>query len=110
MASQIVVAGVDALHLDKDGKLITEAENMLSTKLSHKELDKWMAQIDRFDEALEVSRRLAREEGILCGITAGTNVAAALKMAKVLGPGKTIVTILPDTGERYFSTELFLEK
>ncbi len=59
------------------------------------------------DEALETSRRLIREEGILCGISSGTNVAAALRMAKELGPGKTVVTVLPDTGERYFSTELF---
>ncbi len=59
------------------------------------------------NEALETSRRLIREEGILCGISSGTNVAAALRMAKELGPGKTVVTVLPDTGERYFSTELF---
>ncbi len=59
------------------------------------------------EEALEVSRRLAREEGLLCGISSGSNVAAALKLAKKLGPGKTVVTILPDTGERYFSTVLF---
>lgn len=59
------------------------------------------------EEALETSRRLAREEGLLCGISSGSNVAAAIRMAKVLGKGKTIVTILPDTGERYFSTVLF---
>lgn len=59
------------------------------------------------EEALETSRRLIREEGILCGISSGTNVTAALRMAKELGAGKTIVTILPDTGERYFSTQLF---
>ncbi len=59
------------------------------------------------DEALETSRRLSREEGILCGISSGTNVAAALKLAKKLGRGKTVVTILPDTAERYFSTPLF---
>jgi cysteine synthase A len=59
------------------------------------------------EEALETSKRLAREEGLLCGISSGSNVAAALKMAKKLGPGKTVVTILPDTGERYFSTVLF---
>ena len=59
------------------------------------------------DEALETSRRLIREEGILCGISSGTNVAAALRLAKKLGHGKTVVTVLPDTGERYFSTELF---
>ena len=61
------------------------------------------------DEALEVSKRLAREEGILCGISSGSNVAAAMKMAKQLGKGKRVVTILPDTGERYFSTPLFEE-
>ena len=59
------------------------------------------------EEALNTSRRLIREEGILCGISSGTNVAAALRMAKELGEGKTVVTVLPDTGERYFSTELF---
>ena len=59
------------------------------------------------EEALETSRRLAREEGLLCGISSGSNVAAAIRMAKKLGKGKTVVTILPDTGERYFSTVLF---
>ncbi len=59
------------------------------------------------EEALETSRRLIREEGILCGISGGTNVTAALRIAKDLGKGKTVVTILPDTGERYFSTALF---
>lgn len=59
------------------------------------------------EEALETSKRLAREEGLLCGISSGSNVAAAMKLAKKLGPGKTVVTILPDTGERYFSTVLF---
>ena len=59
------------------------------------------------DEAIETSKRLIREEGILCGISSGTNVAAALRMAKLLGKGKTVVTVLPDPGERYFSTELF---
>jgi cysteine synthase A len=60
-------------------------------------------------EALETSRRLAREEGIVCGISSGTNVAAALKLAKKLGSGKTVVTVLPDTAERYYSTQLFWE-
>lgn len=59
------------------------------------------------DEAIETSRRLIREEGIFCGISSGTNVTAALRLAKELGEGKTVVTVLPDTGERYFSTVLF---
>ena len=59
------------------------------------------------DEALQTARRLAREEGIMCGISSGTNVAAAIQLAKKLGPGKTVVTVLPDTAERYFSTPLF---
>lgn len=60
-------------------------------------------------EAIETAKRLAREEGLMCGISSGTNVAAALKLAKKLGKGKTVVTVLPDTAERYFSTELFGE-
>ena len=59
------------------------------------------------DEAINTTKQIIREEGILCGISSGTNVAAALRLAKKLGPGKTVVTILPDTGERYFSTQLF---
>ncbi|MBO4382747.1 MAG: cysteine synthase A [Clostridia bacterium] len=59
------------------------------------------------EEALETTRRLAREEGILCGISSGTNVSVALRLARELGKGKTVVTVLPDTGERYFSTILF---
>ncbi len=59
------------------------------------------------EDALNVAKRLAREEGILCGISSGSNVAAAMKLAKLLGRGKRVVTILPDTGERYFSTPLF---
>lgn len=59
------------------------------------------------DEALDTSRRLAREEGMMCGISSGTNVACAIKLAVKLGKGKTVVTVLPDTAERYFSTPLF---
>ena len=59
------------------------------------------------DEALDTSRRLTREEGMMCGISSGTNVACAIKLAMKLGPGKTVVTVLPDTAERYFSTPLF---
>lgn len=61
------------------------------------------------EEALNTSKLLASQEGILCGISSGTNVAAAIKLARKLGKGKTVVTILPDTAERYFSTPLFEE-
>lgn len=59
------------------------------------------------EEAIQTAKALASEEGIMCGISSGTNVCAALKMAKILGKGKTVVTVLPDTAERYFSTPLF---
>lgn len=59
------------------------------------------------DEAIQTAKDLAKYEGIMCGISSGTNVAAAKKLAKKLGKGKTVVTILPDTAERYFSTPLF---
>ena len=61
------------------------------------------------EEALETAKRLARKEGLMVGISSGTNVAAALKLAEKLGEDKTVVTILPDTAERYFSTPLFDE-
>ena len=59
------------------------------------------------DEAIQASKDLSAKEGIMCGISSGTNVAAAMKLAKKLGKGKTVVTVLPDTAERYFSTPLF---
>jgi cysteine synthase A len=59
------------------------------------------------EDALQTTRKLALLEGLMCGISSGTNVSGALKLAKKLGKGKTVVTILPDTGERYFSTPLF---
>ena len=59
------------------------------------------------EEAIRASKELASKEGIMCGISSGTNVAAAIKLAKKLGKGKTVVTVLPDTAERYFSTPLF---
>ena len=61
------------------------------------------------EEAITTAKDLARLEGIMCGISSGTNVAAAKKLAKKLGKGKTVVTVLPDTAERYFSTPLFEE-
>ena len=63
--------------------------------------------IVRDHEAIETSRLLASREGIMCGISSGTNVAAAIRMAELLGPGKRIVTVPPDTAERYISTPLF---
>ena len=61
------------------------------------------------EEAIRTSKELASKEGIMCGISSGTNVCAAMKLAKKLGKGKTVVTVLPDTAERYFSTPLFDE-
>jgi cysteine synthase A len=61
------------------------------------------------EEAINTAKDLARLEGLMCGISSGTNVAAAIKLARRLGRGKTVVTVLPDTAERYFSTPLFLD-
>lgn len=61
------------------------------------------------EEAISTAKNLAKKEGLMCGISSGTNVAAAIKLAKKLGKGKTVVTVLPDTAERYFSTPLFDE-
>ena len=59
------------------------------------------------DEAIRTTRMLASKEGIMCGISSGTNVCAAIRMAKLLGKGKRVVTVLPDTAERYFSVGLY---
>ena len=59
------------------------------------------------EEAINMSKELSKKEGLRCGISSGTNVAAAVKLARKLGKGKNVVTVLPDTGERYYSTPLF---
>jgi len=59
------------------------------------------------EEACAAACRLACDEGILCGVSSGTNVTAAIKLAKEIGAGKTVVTVLPDTGERYLSTGIY---
>jgi cysteine synthase len=61
----------------------------------------------RDDDAIEYTRRLAREEGILVGISSGANTWAAMRIARELGKGKTVLTIFCDTGERYLTTEVF---
>jgi cysteine synthase A len=60
-----------------------------------------------FEDAVQIARRLAQEEGIFVGISAGAIAWSALEIAKELGPGKRVVAVLPDTGERYLSTALF---
>jgi cysteine synthase A len=57
--------------------------------------------------ARDTARRLAREEGIFCGLSSGATVAAALEVAKHAAPGSVLLAMLPDTGERYLSTFLF---
>ena len=59
------------------------------------------------EDAMDMTRQLARREGLLVGISSGAATVAALEVAKKLGAGKTVVTLLPDTGERYLSTGLF---
>lgn len=59
------------------------------------------------EEAFEYARRAAKEEGILCGISSGAAISAALQVAKELGAGKRVVAIVPSNGERYLSTPLF---
>ncbi|MDP6686245.1 MAG: pyridoxal-phosphate dependent enzyme, partial [Candidatus Omnitrophota bacterium] len=61
------------------------------------------------NDAFRTSRRLTKEEGLFVGISAGAAAWAALKVAKDLGKGKTVVVVLPDTGERYFSMEQYFE-
>ena len=77
---------------------------VLNTKI----LDK-LVQVSN-EDAMEIGRRMAREEGILVGVSAGAAIWAALKEAHALGEGKNVVVIAPDTGERYLSTEMFTVK
>ena len=59
------------------------------------------------DEALDIARQLALQEGLPAGISSGSNVAGALRLARRLGSGKTVLTVLPDSYDRYYSTPLF---
>ncbi|MHC4183868.1 MAG: cysteine synthase A [Planctomycetota bacterium] len=59
------------------------------------------------DEAFNMARRIAKEEGIFCGISSGANMHVALQVAREAGPDENVLVVLPDTGERYISTDLF---
>ena len=73
--------------------------------LNRKILDRVVTVTD--DEAYQTAKQLSKKEGLLVGISAGANVCAAQKIAEELGPGKNVVTILCDTGERYISIEKY---
>jgi cysteine synthase A len=60
------------------------------------------------EDAMETARRLAREEGIFAGFSSGANVAAAMQLLKTTCKGKTIAVLLPDSGLKYLSTDLWL--
>lgn len=107
---QVVAAEPDKASLMMDIPLGFHVQEGIGDGILPEILDKGV--IDRAVlvtdcEAVSTARRLAREEGIFCGISSGTNVFAALKIAKELGQGKRVVTLIPDGGEKYLSTALF---
>jgi cysteine synthase len=61
------------------------------------------------EEAVQMCRRLAREEGVFAGVSSGLNVIAALRVAERLGPDATVVTLMVDSGLRYLSTDVYQE-
>jgi cysteine synthase A len=82
-------------------------DGQTSRILNRSIVDDWIAVHD--DEAYDMTRRLAREEGIFAGISSGTAVHACMQVANRVGPGRTIMTILPDTGERYLQDDIWAE-
>lgn len=96
-----VLAGKDAASHKIQGLGANFVPNILDREV----IDEIMSIED--EEAFKYARLLGEKEGILTGISAGANLAAAMKIAKKLGKGKRVLTILPDTGERYLSTVLF---
>jgi cysteine synthase A len=79
--------------------------DLIPTVLDREVIDEVLTVTD--DEAIEIAKKLATEEGIFCGISSGGTFAAALKVAEHAEPGSSILAMLPDTGERYLSTPLF---
>lgn len=79
-------------------------DGILPDVLDRSVIDKIVIVTD--DEALQTARALARQEGMFVGVSSGTNVRAAIKLAEELGPGKTLTCLLPDGGERYISCGL----
>ena len=91
-----------AIHYQTTGQEIIKA-------FDGKTPDAYISGIGTGDDAIETAKNLAAKEGILAGISSGAAVTAALRVAKRLGKGKSVVVLLPDTGERYLSTGIFGE-
>jgi cysteine synthase A len=109
---QVIAAEPDQAPLIRGGPVGLHVQEGIGDGIVPEILDKSV--IDRAvlvtdEEACRMARRLAMEEGIFCGISSGTNVHVAAKIANELGEGKRVVTVIPDGGEKYLSTALFDE-
>lgn len=100
-ANASILSGGNVGHHQQEGI----GDGFIPDNLDRNLLDKVVVVDD--DAALNTARELARKEGILSGISGGSNVWSAIEIAKELGPDKKVVTVIPDTGERYLSTNLF---
>jgi len=100
LSSQVLTGGEPGYH-----KIQGIGAGFVPPVLNTEVYDEIIAVSD--EEAARYSRRLAREEGILVGVSSGAACAAALRVASRLGPGKTVLTVFCDTGERYLTTDLF---
>lgn len=98
--SPVIAGGEPAPH-----KIVGTGPGFIPKTLNMQIFDEIVHVTD--EEALKTTRDLAQKEGILCGISAGASTFVALQIAKKLGPGKRVLAIIPDTGERYLSMDIF---
>jgi cysteine synthase A len=98
--SPVIAGGKPGPH-----KIVGTGPGFIPDTLNMKIFDKVIHVTD--EEAISTTKDLARKEGILCGVSAGASTFVALQMAKKIGPGKRVLAIAPDSGERYLSMGIF---
>lgn len=98
-SSPVIAGGAPAPH-----KIVGTGPGFIPKTLDMKIFDEIIHVTD--EDAINTTRMLAQKEGILCGISAGASAYAAIQVAKKLGPGKKVLSIVPDTGERYLSMDV----